>query len=131
MDKLTAVNLEEQMLTRMVQQQQIASNPLSLNQPHIMIQGSNFDVKGLNSIESTERATNGLAFGDAMKGVLDTVDRYHSHASEKITAVELGRSDDLIGATVAAKKAQLSFDALMQVRNKMVSNFEAILKMPI
>jgi flagellar hook-basal body complex protein FliE len=36
-----------------------------------------------------------------------------------------------LGATIASQKAGLSFNALMQVRNKMVSNFESIIKMPI
>ncbi|EEX41987.1 flagellar hook-basal body complex protein FliE [Vibrio furnissii] len=72
-----------------------------------------------------------LRVGSTFKQIFDTVDAHQKLAEAKITAVELGQSDDLIGATVAAQKAQLSFSALMQVRNKMVSNFNDIIKMQI
>ena len=48
-----------------------------------------------------------------------------------MTAVETGQSDDLVGAMIASQKASLSFNALMQVRNKVVTSFEEILKMPV
>lgn len=72
-----------------------------------------------------------LRIGGTFRQIFDTVDAQQKLAEAKITAVELGRSDDLIGATVAAQKAQLSFSALMQVRNKMVSNFNDIIKMQV
>ncbi|MEZ9708828.1 flagellar hook-basal body complex protein FliE [Vibrio breoganii] len=72
-----------------------------------------------------------LEFGHLMKGAIDTVHGREQVAKGKVTAVELGLSDDLIGATVAQQKAQLSFNALMEVRNKFVSNLDEILKMPL
>ena len=61
----------------------------------------------------------------------DTVNQHQSLASQKMTAVETGKSDDLVGAMVASQKASLSFNALMQVRNKVVMSFEDIMKMPV
>ncbi|CAE6931629.1 Flagellar hook-basal body [Vibrio sp. B1REV9] len=72
-----------------------------------------------------------LSFSQAMTSVLDTVNQHQSIASQKMTAVETGKSDDLVGAMVASQKASLSFNALMQVRNKVVSSFEDIMKMPV
>ncbi|MBC7001608.1 flagellar hook-basal body complex protein FliE [Photobacterium sp. BZF1] len=110
------------MSDKMAFHRQIATNPLS----------DSFMLPPTRQVVATESVSGqSLAFGEMLRGVLDTVDLYQSHASEKVTAVELGKSDDLIGATIAAQKAQLSFSALMQVRNKMVSNFEDIIKMPI
>lgn len=72
-----------------------------------------------------------LSFSQAMTNVLDVVNEHQSIASQKMTAVELGTSDDLVGAMVASQKASLSFDALMQVRNKVVASFDDIMKMPV
>ncbi|UJF20142.1 flagellar hook-basal body complex protein FliE [Vibrio sp. SS-MA-C1-2] len=72
-----------------------------------------------------------LNFGSAMGNILDNLNNQQQSASQKVQAVELGLSDDLIGATIANQKASLTFNALMQVRNKMVSNFNDIIKMPI
>ncbi|SDH13610.1 flagellar hook-basal body complex protein FliE [Vibrio xiamenensis] len=108
--------VEQSMLDRLNQNQAITSNPVS------QFSGISETPVG-NSVR--------LDFGSTLKGIFDTVDAHQKTAEAKITAVELGQSDDLIGATVAAQKAQLSFSALMQVRNKMVTNFNDIIKMPV
>ncbi|MDO6705478.1 MULTISPECIES: flagellar hook-basal body complex protein FliE [unclassified Photobacterium] len=72
-----------------------------------------------------------LSFSSAMTGVLDLVNNHQAHASAKMTAVETGKSDDLVGAMIASQKASLSFSALMQVRNKVVGAFEDVMKMPV
>lgn len=72
-----------------------------------------------------------LSFSGAMHQVLKVVNDQQSVASAKMTAVETGKSDDLVGAMIASQKASLSFSALMQVRNKVVMSFEDIMKMPV
>ncbi|OLQ79149.1 flagellar hook-basal body complex protein FliE [Photobacterium proteolyticum] len=72
-----------------------------------------------------------LSFAGAMHKVLNVVNSHQSEASAKMTAVETGKSDDLVGAMIASQKASLSFSALMQVRNKVVMSFEDIMKMPV
>ncbi len=104
------------MLDKMDTQAKIASNPFS----------EQSSVTRLNSVSESN-----LKIGSGIKGILDVVDSHSKDAESKIRAVELGLSDDLIGATIASQKASLSFSALMQVRNKMVSNFNDIIKMAI
>jgi len=111
---ITAV--EQSMINRMNENQSIVQNPLI-----------HFDDMSDSRVGMSSR----LEFGSTLKGIFDTVDARQKTAEAKITAVELGQSDDLIGATVAAQKAQLSFSALMQVRNKMVTNFNDIIKMAV
>ncbi|MGR5363737.1 flagellar hook-basal body complex protein FliE [Vibrio mediterranei] len=127
MDKISAMQIQQELIGKMHNQQQIATNPFS---KQTMVSTA---VKGVihDNTQVNPASQSALQFSHALKGVLDTVDKYQAHASDKITAVELGKSDDLLGATVASQKAQLSFNALMQVRNKMVSNFQDIIKMPI
>ncbi len=38
---------------------------------------------------------------------------------------------ELVGAMVASQKAGLSFSALMQVRNKLMTGFDDIMRMPL
>ncbi len=72
-----------------------------------------------------------LGFGSVMKGVIENVNAQQVHANKKIEAYELGLSDDLIGATVASQKASLSFSAVMEVRNKLVTSFDELIKTPL
>ncbi|WP_165312876.1 flagellar hook-basal body complex protein FliE [Vibrio ziniensis] len=72
-----------------------------------------------------------MSFSTAMTDVLNKVNEHQAIASNKMTAVETGQSDDLVGAMIASQKASLSFNALLQVRNKVVGSFEDIMKMPV
>ncbi|KJY74579.1 flagellar hook-basal body protein FliE [Vibrio coralliilyticus] len=91
-------------------------------QPEFLVSANPLDVQQVNQP---------LSFSTAMTNVLDTVNQHQSAASQKMTAVETGQSDDLVGAMIASQKASLSFNALMQVRNKVVTSFEDIMKMPV
>ncbi|EKE73964.1 flagellar hook-basal body complex protein FliE [Gallaecimonas xiamenensis] len=71
------------------------------------------------------------SFTDAMKAAVNKVDFDQKAAGDLMTAVETGQSDDLVGAMVASQKAGLSFSALVQVRNKLVSAFDDIMRMPV
>jgi flagellar hook-basal body complex protein FliE len=112
-----ALSAEQLMLTKMQSMQQ----NLQL-QPDFVVSENPMNVSKVNEP---------MAFSGAMKNVLDMVNQHQSVASQKITAVETGKSDDLVGAMVASQKASLSFSALMQVRNKVVASFEEVMKMPV
>ncbi len=116
MDISAVSSIELQMLNRLNKNSAIASNP--------------FNTTAVNSETFVGNASK-LEFGSTLKTIFDNVDARQKTAEQKATEVELGLSDDLIGATVASQKAQLSFSALMQVRNKMVTNFNDIIKMSI
>ncbi|MGF1750641.1 flagellar hook-basal body complex protein FliE [Vibrio cionasavignyae] len=111
----SAVSAEQLMLTKLQSMQQQI-------QPDFVVSSNPVDV---------QQSLSPLSFSTAMKGVLDRVNEHQSLASSKMTAVETGQSDDLVGAMVASQKASLSFSALMQVRNKVVSSFDEIMKMPV
>jgi|SRR5690554_379950 len=70
-------------------------------------------------------------FSAVMSAALNRVNYAQQTAGALMTAVETGQSDDLVGAMVASQKASLSFSALVQVRNKLVSAFDDIMRMPI
>jgi flagellar hook-basal body complex protein FliE len=70
-------------------------------------------------------------FGQVMLSALNAVDQQQHNAARLQTAVETGKSDDLVGAMVASQKAGLSFSALVQVRNRLQSGFDEIMRMPV
>lgn len=67
------------------------------------------------------------AFGDVFKAI----DNQQHKAGALTAAVDSGASDDLVGAMVESQKASVSFSALMQVRNKVTSAFEEIMRTPL
>lgn len=114
-----AVSAEQLMLSKM------EAMRTQVQPPEFVVSANPIDQQSLNAPLSS------LSFSQAMTNVLDTVNQHQSVASQKMTAVETGASDDLVGAMIASQKASLSFNALMQVRNKVVMSFEDIMKMPV
>lgn len=70
-------------------------------------------------------------FAAAFEGVLRSVNDQQLHAGALGEAVVSGKSDDLVGAMVESQKASVSFTALLQVRNKITSAFEEIMRTPM
>jgi len=63
--------------------------------------------------------------------VLRSVDADQHRAGQAMADVDSGRSDDLVGAMVESQKASVSFSALLQVRNKLTTAFDDIMRMPL
>lgn len=90
-------------------------------------------AKGAINI-SPNPADNGQAYGsftDLIKSKVAAVNQDQNQSSMAMTAVDSGKSDDLVGAMVASQKASLSFATMLQIRNRLVQAFDDVMKMPI
>ncbi len=70
-------------------------------------------------------------FAHSMELALRQVDTKDQDAAARMTAVENGESDDLVGAMLASQNASLSFSMLMQVRNKVVGAVDELIKLQL
>ncbi|MBW3139429.1 flagellar hook-basal body complex protein FliE [Ferrimonas balearica] len=86
---------------------------------------------GPNPMDRQPGVTAVPSFSELMNHKVNEISGDQNRADAMRTAVDLGRSDDLVGAMVASQKASLSFSALMQVRNKLVTAFDDVMKMPL
>ena len=82
-------------------------------------------------IEIAPAADAEASFGSVMQQTIQNVNAEQNLASRMMSAVDSGQSDDLVGAMVASQKASLSFATLMQVRNKLMTGFDDIMRMPL
>ncbi|MGF6275543.1 flagellar hook-basal body complex protein FliE [Massilia sp. UYP11] len=76
-------------------------------------------------------AGNAFSFTQAMKQAIANVDAQDQAAGARVAAVESGKSDDLVGAMLASQQASLSFSMLMQVRNKVMTAVDELIKLPV
>lgn len=81
--------------------------------------------------EQEATQTTGSSFAQRMHQALDSVNQQDHAAGQQMAAVDSGQSDDLVGAMLASQQASLSFSMLMQVRNKVVTAVEDLVKLPI
>ncbi|MCL6269540.1 flagellar hook-basal body complex protein FliE [Sansalvadorimonas sp. 2012CJ34-2] len=62
---------------------------------------------------------------------LETVNTSQNLAAQQMTAVSLHKSDDLIGTVMAIQNASLSFQFLLQARNRVVEGYHELFNQQI
>ena len=82
---------------------------------------------------STPGSSSGLSGGDSFSSVLsnavNTVNQLHNDAASQVNSLLRGGGGDINDVMVAVEKADVSFQLMMQVRNKIVNAYQDIEKM--
>jgi flagellar hook-basal body complex protein FliE len=68
-------------------------------------------------------------FRDVLHSAIDDIQQLEGQAETKVAGVIAGNGADVHSAMIAVEKADLSFQLMMQVRNKIVSAYEEISRM--
>jgi flagellar hook-basal body complex protein FliE len=71
----------------------------------------------------------GLDFGSVLKNAISNVDQMNSNAGTQVSSLLKGEGGDMTSVMIAVEKADVSFQLMMQVRNKIVSAYQDIEKM--
>lgn len=93
-------------------------NP-NLKMPEVRVPGASGDSKG-NS-----------GFGEILKDAISTVNELQQKSDQEIQKLMTGESQDVHTTVIAMQKADLSFQMMMQVRNKIVQAYQEIMRMQI
>ena len=88
----------------------------------------NFQVPELPSMGSESGAT-GDSFGSILSNAVNKVNTLNDDAAAQVSNIVQGGGGDLNNVMVAVEKADVSFQLMMQVRNKIVSAYQDIEKM--
>jgi flagellar hook-basal body complex protein FliE len=75
--------------------------------------------------------TAGGGFGELLRSAVDNVERLENEAGQAVQAVAAGQEQDLHNTMIALEKADVSFQLLMQVRNKVIAAYETIMRMQV
>ena len=68
-------------------------------------------------------------FGDALKTAINQVEEMHGSAEQQVTELLKGDRSDVHNVMIAVEKADIAFQLMMQVRNKIVSAYQEISRM--
>jgi flagellar hook-basal body complex protein FliE len=71
------------------------------------------------------------AFTDALQSALQQVNGLQNQAGEAAAAFERGETTDIAAVMLAKQQASVSFEATLQVRNKLLSAYKDIMSMPV
>jgi flagellar hook-basal body complex protein FliE len=78
---------------------------------------------------AAEFPPSGGGFADTLRGAMEEMGELGSEAGTKVASVLDGTGTDVHSALIAVEKADLSFQLMMQVRNKIVSAYQEISRM--
>lgn len=73
----------------------------------------------------------GPSFKDLLLENIQQVNKLQQDADRAIEDLYAGRRDDMDGVLIAKQKADLAFQMLLQVRNKMIDAYEEIKQMRV
>ncbi|MDH3387995.1 MAG: flagellar hook-basal body complex protein FliE [Gammaproteobacteria bacterium] len=77
------------------------------------------------------RNESGVKFGELMQQAIDQVNETQMQASSLTRAFELGENVDISQVMIAVQKSRVSFEALNQVRNKLLSAYQDVMNMSV
>ncbi|HVZ60966.1 MAG TPA: flagellar hook-basal body complex protein FliE [Terriglobales bacterium] len=99
---------------------------------------SNFSIPGLPvnpglqtgiSGPSSAPGAGGAGFGDILQNAIEQVDTLHQDSQHQISELLQGDRQDIHNVMIAVEKADVAFQLMMQVRNKIVNAYQEISKM--
>lgn len=86
------------------------------------------EARGVDSAQSSDRA----GFSDMLKQAVDSVNETQMQSGALQRAFEMGDPEvDITQVMIQMQKASVSFEAMTQVRNRLVSAYQDIMNMPI
>jgi flagellar hook-basal body complex protein FliE len=71
----------------------------------------------------------GVSFQSALSDAVQTVENFGQNASSSINSFLSGGGEELHDVALKTQEAELSFDLFLQVRNKIVSAYQEIMRM--
>ncbi|OPY63290.1 MAG: Flagellar hook-basal body complex protein FliE [Syntrophorhabdaceae bacterium PtaU1.Bin034] len=86
----------------------------------------NFIQNGGSKVEKTS-----TSFSDVLKESISKVTELEKEANQQAEKLAKMENQDIHNTMIAAEKADLSFQLMMQIRNKIITAYEEIMKIPV
>jgi flagellar hook-basal body complex protein FliE len=86
------------------------------------------DGKGPANANKADNTQGQEAFSNMLARSLDDVNRLKLKADEAVDNLVAGKHKDIHATMIALEKADIAFQLLMQIRNKIISAYETVMR---
>ena len=86
-------------------------------------------VSGLQPLKPVEQTDKAGAFQNVLEGTIKQLESMHDDASSAVQKFLTGENEELHTTVLAVQKAEVAFDLGLQVRNKVISAYQEIMRM--
>jgi flagellar hook-basal body complex protein FliE len=83
---------------------------------------------GPDAAQKQKESQNPVSFGNMLSQSLKEVNRLHIAADEAVENLAAGKQKNIHETMIALEKADVAFQLLMQVRNKIIAAYETIMR---
>ena len=88
-------------------------------------------VRGIANQTVKPRSTESESFASVLFESINKVDDLQLEADRQIEALSKGEQKDIHRTMISMEKASISFELMMQIRNKVLEAYDEIRRMPI
>jgi len=81
--------------------------------------------------ENQKKTDQGTTFFETLKSAVGEANRLQQEADVAVKELATGKDKDIHNTMIALEKAEVSFQLMMQVRNKIISAYETIMRMNV
>jgi flagellar hook-basal body complex protein FliE len=99
-----------------------------INQMRIMASQSQTQAPGIGGVNSAEGTS---SFGDALSSSIKSVNETQTTSKAMAEAYDRGADIPLADVMLSMQKSSMAYQATLQVRNKVLSAYQDIMKMPV
>ena len=90
-----------------------------------------FDKLNSTIQKDEQKETGGEEFGSFLNSAINQVNEIQKSADAQISKVIKGEVEDIHTAMVELNKADISFQAMMEVRNKILEAYQEVMRMQV
>jgi flagellar hook-basal body complex protein FliE len=81
--------------------------------------------------ETGAPAPGGLPFSDTLRQAVDTVDAAHKASEAQVEGYVAGQIENVHEVMIAMNKAELHFQLMTEVRNKLLDSYQELMRMQV
>jgi flagellar hook-basal body complex protein FliE len=88
------------------------------------------NIPEISRVDSSRAATPG-GFQSVLEGLVGGVEKSQAQAQQSVNSFLNGGNEELHSVALATQRSSLEFDLFMQVRNKVVSAYQEVMRMQV
>lgn len=89
------------------------------------------DKSGVSKNNNQNKSESAISFADTIKDFLNVVNESGTEAAGKVSDIIQGNSENLAEVMTSLAEARLSFQLMLEIRNKLLASFQQIQRMPV
>ena len=97
----------------------------------ITIHNNTLSPQGPSPTAKQTSSSGSVSFGQMLEGSMERVNQLQKEADVNINNLANGQQTDIHQTMIAVEKADVSFELLMQIRNKLIAAYDQIMRMPV